>query len=193
MPQFGAASVATLLVCRLLVSQNPAPPPQQSDIPAAVLRIITRLVTVDVVVKDQSGAPVLDLNREDFTVLENGAPQEVKVFGLYQQPLNVDAQPEAPTLPDTLYTNVPAPMSIEGSPTVLLIDTLNTPISDQLRLRQQLGRLFRGRLPATNIAVYMLGSRLRMLQDFTTDPAVLEKAIAKLSVGPSVLSNEKSR
>lgn len=40
----------------------------------------TELVTVDVVVSDEAGEPVLELSREDFSVSEDGVPQEIASF-----------------------------------------------------------------------------------------------------------------
>src|ERR1700727_974851 len=51
---------------------------------ATVLKSITRLVVVDVVATDKSGA-VTDLKRDDFTVLEDGKEQKLRVFN-FQQP-----------------------------------------------------------------------------------------------------------
>src|SRR4030095_8418271 len=46
-----------------------------------VLRINTRLVEVDVVVRAKDG-PVTNLAKEDFTVFDNGKPQRVDVFAV---------------------------------------------------------------------------------------------------------------
>src|SRR5262245_3281057 len=44
------------------------------------VRIETRLVTTDVIVKDKKGKYVTDLKAEDFTVFENGVAQKVEIF-----------------------------------------------------------------------------------------------------------------
>jgi VWFA-related protein len=44
------------------------------------IRVRVRLVPVDVMVSDTNGKPVADLKREDFTILENGSPQEIRHF-----------------------------------------------------------------------------------------------------------------
>src|SRR4029453_11140591 len=44
------------------------------------------LVTVDVVVTDKSGAPVVGLRREDFTVTEDGPAQQIASFDAVHRP-----------------------------------------------------------------------------------------------------------
>ena len=51
---------------------------QQSD--PAVFTADVSLVSLPVTVKDARGAPVGDLNREDFAILESGQPREITVF-----------------------------------------------------------------------------------------------------------------
>ena len=60
----------------------------------------TSLVVVDVTVKDKAGNLIEDLKARDFTLLEDGKPQEIKVFEF--EKLSTDpAPPEAPpTLED---------------------------------------------------------------------------------------------
>ncbi|HMG73794.1 MAG TPA: VWA domain-containing protein [Pyrinomonadaceae bacterium] len=44
------------------------------------IRVTTDLVVNDVLVKDQNGKMVTELNKEDFVVTEDGAPQKIEVF-----------------------------------------------------------------------------------------------------------------
>src|SRR5262249_56641398 len=44
------------------------------------VRLETRLVTTDVIVKDKKGKYVTDLKAEDFSVFENGVAQKVEFF-----------------------------------------------------------------------------------------------------------------
>jgi VWFA-related protein len=58
---------------------------QQSDQrpgPPGTIRVRVRLIPVDVIVVDKSGKPVRDLKKEDFTMLENGHPQEIRHFSI---------------------------------------------------------------------------------------------------------------
>jgi hypothetical protein len=60
--------------------QKPAPVYES----ATVLKSITRLVVVDVVATGKEG-PVTDLKQDDFTILEDGKEQKIRVFN-FQQP-----------------------------------------------------------------------------------------------------------
>ena len=64
-------------------SSSPQAPGPQKGQPvyesATVLKTITRLVVVDVVATDKNG-PVRGLSRENFTILEDGKPQQIRVF-----------------------------------------------------------------------------------------------------------------
>src|SRR5258708_10665119 len=66
---------------------------------ATVLKSITRLVVVDVVATGKDGA-VTDLQRDDFTVFEDGKEQKVRVFN-FQQP-RVNTSGSAPIVPPKL-------------------------------------------------------------------------------------------
>ena len=48
-----------------------------------------RLVDLTVAVLDDEGRPLTDLGPEDFEVLEDGEPQEVKVLGDTEAPFNL--------------------------------------------------------------------------------------------------------
>src|SRR4029079_6335514 len=48
--------------------------------PPPIIRTGTTVVPVDVRALDLSGKPVTDLKRSDFTVLEDGRPQEIQLF-----------------------------------------------------------------------------------------------------------------
>src|SRR6266699_5615337 len=64
-------------------------PPQQE--PPAVLKVTTRLVTVDVVARDRHGNPVRDLKASDFQLTEQAGshktPQQIASFRLLDRSL----------------------------------------------------------------------------------------------------------
>ena len=169
-------------------TQAPAPPS-----PAAVLRVTTRMVVVDVVVTDGSGRPVTDLKGQDFEVRENGKPQKIVGFG-FQHPNPVstgsDSHYKPPVLPPGVFTNLRDLSNVNGPPTILLVDALNTQLKDQMYLRQQLVKYLEHIEPRRNVAIYTLGRRLRLIQDFTSDPDLLHEALKKVS-GQSSLFNQE--
>jgi VWFA-related protein len=147
-------------------------------------------VLVDVVVTDKNGQPVKGLTKERFQVLENGVPQQI-VFFEEHAPEPASAPLSHPLqLPPNVYTDfntVPA----TGPAMVLLLDSLNTPTDDQTKVRMAM-LAFLKQIPAgVNIAIFTLSSRLRLLEGFNGDPAVLAAALASPSSWPkqSVLTD----
>src|SRR5260370_30370599 len=64
-------------------------------------------------------------------------------------------------------------------------DALKTPVQDQSRARLEMLKYLDKQLqPGQQIAVYTLARSLKMLQDFTDDPALLKAAVQ--SFNPSV-------
>jgi VWFA-related protein len=165
-------------------AQAPAQSPTQApDGPlgtAAVLKVKTRLVVVDVVALDHKGIPVTDLKAEDFTLREENTGQKIRVFNFQQ-----GTPPQGETA--TLVTTIPSPNRITNMPrfktnstlNVLLLDGINVTNQNQKYVHEQMLK-FLEKLPAGQpIAVYALGTKLRMLQDFTTDPGQLKEVVKK--------------
>jgi len=166
--------------------QNPATTPQ----PVPVVKVTTRLVLVDVVVTDNAGRPALDLKQNDFEVRENGKPQKIVGFA-FQPPPDPGKTYKPFALSPGVFTNLRNLNGEVGPPTILLVDALNTPFKDQAYLRQQLVKYLAHLEPGRNLAIYTLGTRLRMVQDFTSDPDVLHEAMKKVNGQSSMFNGEQ--
>jgi Ca-activated chloride channel family protein len=83
------ASVALLLAAAGLPAQQQKQQQQQQQQPPPTFRTGTRTVPVFVTVLDADGRLVPDLGRGDFTILDNGKPQEITVFANEVQPITV--------------------------------------------------------------------------------------------------------
>ena len=151
---------------------------------AAVLKVTTRLVIVDVVATDSKGAPVTDLKQDEFRVLEEGKPEQLRVFNFQPALAGPALQPAQPalaatSLPPNVVTNV-RHFRDSGPLNVLLLDGLNTRANNQQYVKTQLLEFLR-KLPSDQpLAIYILGTRLQLLQDFTSDPAILKSVIQHL-------------
>jgi VWFA-related protein len=144
---------------------------------SAVLKVKSRLVVVDVVARDGKGVPVTHLKQEDFTVLEDGKEQKLRIFS-FQHPDDsvATAPPQAPANAMNVVDNLPH-VQAGRALNVILLDALNTSRLNQLSMREAMIK-FLETLPANEpIAVYLLSDRLRLLQDFTTDPALLKDVV----------------
>jgi VWFA-related protein len=68
-------------------------------------------------------------------------------------------------------------VKLGDSVTVLVLDSLNTPLDDQRRVHAQVLKYLRKPERGRKIAVFTLGTQLRLIQSFTDDPALLAGAL----------------
>jgi len=173
-------SVLFLLVTILLLflpgnhlpAQNPQSGPYKSQ---EVLRAHTRLVVVDVVATDSKGQPIKDLKAQDFTVLENGKPQAISDFTFHHpggEPVVREAK-----LPPHVVSNAP---QVHGSSmNVILFDTVNGDFSEHAYARDQLLKFLNTSQIGQPLAIFALENQLKLLHDFSTDPAELKASVMR--------------
>ena len=125
----------------------------QAESPA--FRVDVQLVSVVATVKDPSGAVVTGLDKDDFTVLAGGVPQQIAHF----------------------ERQTGRPLSV-----VLLFDASST-VAKELRFEQEAAHRFvrhllsRGAHPQDRVAVYEFTSHVNEITDFTGSLSRLEKAL----------------
>lgn len=151
-------------------SATPAAAIQQ---PQTVLKATTRLVVVDVVATDSSGAPVTDLKESDFTVLEDGQPQKIGSFN-FQGAAAKNGPPPA-KLPPNVVTNVPASQS--NSLNVILLDHINGESRNRIYAQDRLVKFLDRASALEPTAIFVMEKKLSLIHDFTTDTRVLKDAL----------------
>jgi VWFA-related protein len=169
-----------------LWAQTPPPPTPESTI-----KVEVRVVLLDVVVANDKGEPVHGLSKDQFEVLEDGARQTVSSFeehgrtrptrtaaGLAPQPAQTLGEP----LAANVYTNSQIIKASE-SVNVLLLDWLNTQPADQTYVRNQIIKYLRTVPPGTRLAIFTLGTELRLVQGFTTESSVILAALNRKEGG----------
>jgi len=148
----------------------------QQSAPTAQLKIPVPLVVEDVTVLDRNDQPVHGLKASDLTVTEDGKPVTLRAFEEHVPPVQPAVISRLPDLGPNVFTNQqPAPP--DQTLYVLLLDALNTPITDQAYVRQQMLKYLKTLRPGMRVAVFGLGTRLYFLQGFTSNPEVLKAAI----------------
>src|SRR3984957_16664210 len=158
-------------------SQNPPP-----DSTTPSLRTSSNLVLVDVVVTDYD-KPVHGLDRSRFHVLEDGNEQTISSFDEHQPAAAPPAFLAPAALPPNTYTNLPAyPQS--SAVNVLLLDSLNSPTGDQMRVRSRMIDYLATLKPGTELAIFTLSTQLRIVTQFTSDPAALVSLLKKSKSNP---------
>jgi VWFA-related protein len=153
------------------------------------LHASTQLVIADVAVEDRNGRPVHGLTRDNFMLTEQKKPQTIRDFEEHSTASGKKPAQPAPKLPAGVFTNY-TPVAPDSALNIVLIDSLNTPVTDQVFLRQQLLDYIKHEKPGTNVAIFGLANRLVMLQGFTADPAVLRAAVEHLNTRGALLLND---
>ena len=159
---------AGLLLC-MVHAQQPA-----GEAPA--ISTTANLVMEDIVVTQQ-GKPVRGLAAKQFHIFENGKEQRFTIF----EERRPDATAEignGPQLPPNVFSNYPRYRATSAT-NVLLLDALNTPLSDQMYVRRQMIAYLKHVPPGTEMAVFTLASRLCMIRGFTSDAQAIAAAIGK--------------
>ena len=150
-------------------TSNPDPSSQQPTFRANVRRVL-----VDVVVTDTKNEPVTGLPKEQFQIFEDGHPQTLTSFEEHA------GLPDIPALqaklPPNTFSNLPLAKAGDAA-NILLLDALNTQMTDQSAVHAQMIKYIKGVRPGTRLAIFALATRLRFVQGFTGDPAVLMAAV----------------
>jgi Ca-activated chloride channel family protein len=122
--------------------------------PAPTFKVEVGLVTLGVTVRDQTGAPVRGLERQDFSILEDGVPQQIAQFGEENTPASI----------------------------VLLLDMSSSMEGAQIAQAKSAAAGFLQRSGAADeIALVAFNDRIDVLQPLTHDRSSMRGAIGKLS------------
>jgi VWFA-related protein len=172
--------------------QPETPAQAQPGINTPVFKASTRLTVEDVTVTDGRHMPVQGLMQPNFTIKEDGKPQSIRNFEEYgtQRPPDQPALEQQPT---NVYSNAPRPAPTTSAVNVLLLDDVNTgglgnrlaKTPENVAYAKQKSMKYLGNMPAgTEVAILQMGSTLKVLQDFTSDRAVLLAAMKSATYKP---------
>jgi len=146
-----------LLLCLLLSCTTKTPAQDQSaNAPANLGKI-----TLNVVVTPKSGPPVADLQLQDFTILDNKAPQTINGFQV------IDGRK--------------GPISL-----IIVIDSVNIGYQNVARQRQEIERFLRsdgGRLAFPTTIAVAADKGIEIQPDFSQDGNAIAAALDKSDIG----------
>ncbi len=150
-------------------------------------RARTQLVEFTLVALGKGNAPIADLLKEEVEVYANGKRTEIAFFRAEGQPAPEPAPPARP-LPPGNFSNRPeyAPGPSRNVVAVVL-DTMNTEAAQAMWARAQVARYLRRFPPQTRMAVFLLGTRLTVLHDFTEDAESLRQRVEKAQLSVPLL------
>jgi VWFA-related protein len=160
--------VAVLPVILSLFALIPSAGAQQTYIETFEVR----LHNLDIVVTDKSGAPVTGLSKEDFVVLEDGVPQAITNFSIYDSASGSAATAERPA-EQAPVVEPPPPRRI-----VFFIDEIRMQKIARDRLFRSVQQILRTMRPE-DVAAVLTPVGTNVLQEFTSDQVVLEAALKK--------------
>jgi VWFA-related protein len=190
--------IATILLCALTAA--PQQVGQNAPItakPQLTIRTSTQLVVETVIVNDKNGNPVTGLTAGDFTVAEDGVPQEVSFFEFQRLPDAAGAAPLPEPGRPKLLAKLPRTQIAPEAPgkvryddrrlLALYFDMTAMPPPDQLRALQAARSFVRTQMTASDLMAILMfsGGAVRVLVDFTGDRDRLLSAIETLIVGES--------
>lgn len=169
---FSLLIFSLLTVCPTIAQkENAAGADQQPTFKANV-----RLVLVDIVVTNSKDEPVTGLAKDQFQVFEDGKPQTKFSFEEHAGIPDVPELSRMAKLPPNVFSNAPLAKAGEAA-NILLLDSLNTQMSDQSYVRSEMIKYIKSIRAGTRLAIFTLSDRLRFVQGFTEDPALLMAAV----------------
>jgi VWFA-related protein len=167
------------LVCLLALAR---PAGQQTGAQAPTFRGGVDLVHLDVSVLDRDRRPVRGLTPADFTILENGQPQQISVFTA------VEIDPPEPPATEWMREVAPDVRSNEGIEErrlflLILDDAMIQGDPQALTNAKQIGRRVIEGLGPSDLAAVVFTRDNRNSQDYTADRARLLRAIDTFTLG----------
>ena len=141
------------------------------------VKVTTRLVIVDVVAHDKKGHTITDLEAADLRLLEDGKEQPIRSFVL-QRPGQSTEGPaqEQVALPANMVSNARR-FAPNTALNVILLDSLNSNLLNQAYVRIEMVKFLEKLPQGQPVAIFTLGSKLHMVQDFTTDLTALKRVV----------------
>jgi VWFA-related protein len=137
-------------------AQTPQPQKPPTSDPDSTISIDTLEVLLPVTVRDKaSGNFVTDLKAEEFTVFEDGVAQPISSFALKRMPVHV----------------------------VLLIDTSSSVTKELDDFRASAFKFISSLDAEDNVSIITFADKVELVQDWTTNRALLKRALNRLQGG----------
>jgi len=152
-------------------STPPPPPPTsgQTNPNAPALKVTSRVVQVNVIVRDKNGQPVTGLTKNDSTILDNGQPQTIS--SMSQLSHKVTTTMVYASAKNTFSNRVEERYGAAPTVSLILVDKLNGGHTGFALT--QVAKYLKQMEPQDSAALYYLSDKLYMLHDFTNDSAAL--------------------
>jgi VWFA-related protein len=152
-------TLLVLAVSATLLAQNPQQTKPVDDAPATI-KVDVDIVNVLASVRDKRGALVANLEKHDFTILEDGKPQEIKYF--------------------TRESDLPLTIG-------MLIDVSGSQ-RNLIDIEREAGSQFFSQVLRKKDEAFLIsfGEEAELLQDYTSSPKLLAEGLKQLRVSSGV-------
>ena len=145
------------------------------------ISVTTTLVQVDAVVTTRDGRPVTDLTRDDFEILEDGKPRDIRSFSFVQitptqpnQPTNTPTTRTAPAVPTLQRQDVHRTIAI-------VVDDLKMSVQSLHYTREALHKFIAKQIaPGDLVAIQTTSGVTNAFGQFTTDTKQMRAAVDRL-------------
>jgi VWFA-related protein len=185
---------ALFTIAALTFGQQVGENKTSNDVPNFTVSRQLKIETV--LVKDKNGNPIEGLTAKDFTVSEDGTPQEIKFFE-YQRLEEIikDAEPLPPIGPPKYYEKLPHTQiagEVPGKTSykdhrllVLYFDMTAMPPQDQLRALDAAQKFIKKQMTAVDLVsiIQYAGGAVQVTTDFTSDREKLLGILQTMIVG----------
>jgi len=169
---------------------------------AAKFEATTQLIVVNVAAKSKTGEALTGLKTSDFTITEDGKPQQIKVFE-YQRLEDTVLPPPAletraaaaPAVKPAVSASIaPAPRGEvkykDRRLLVLFFDQAGMAVSEQLRAQKAALKFLSSQMTSADlVAVMTYVTDLNVIQDFTSDRDRLIQIVKGLATGANGMAN----
>lgn len=194
--RYGLLALGLLTCCQLFaaaqtIAKPTAAPTSSTEVAPQELEILDQssykitvhsdLVLLDVVVRDAKGNPVTGLHREDFSIEENGIPQQVNNFEATAPPAKTGVA--TPHIDSTQELDRRAP---EAPVTIVVLDELTTRFEDEYFARYSLQRYLNKQGEVLNQPTMLIArslDRTMVLCDYTTSKKKVLEALNRHLAG----------
>ncbi|MBS1809464.1 MAG: VWA domain-containing protein [Acidobacteria bacterium] len=152
------------------------------------LTIGTSEVPLDIVVKDKKGKPIRDLKASDFEVYEDGVKQQIESFRLITKSASSSTKTEEPLPVTPTGTSPIKPIPTKSrdvetgiSAVALVFDRLNTDARKRAHTAA-MSYLGQAEQQESYMGVFSINLGLSTLQNYTTQTALIRKAIDRAGI-----------
>jgi VWFA-related protein len=178
MIKWAMALLAAMAMSIVALSQNRRA--RQSE--DQTIRISTQLVQLDVVVTDKSGKAVRGLNKDDFELFENGKRQEIKFFEFVDATKGGNPETAGPNEAARQRSGPGLSAAEARRVFAFVIDDLTIRAVDLVYVRQMLANFVDNQMQPTDlVGIFRTVGSEGLLQQFTSDKAILHRAIDLLT------------